>query len=103
MKWKFSDGFIAGDFAVSLTKSDSYELAADEKKPFISLVASAASKTFTLGLDDGDVAFVANIGGTNAFTVKNVAGDTGTSVATGKVAIVIASTTADASKVYVLN
>ena len=47
--------------------------------------------------------FVANIGGTNAVTVKAISGDTGTSVAAGKVAIVIASSTANASKIYVLN
>ena len=47
--------------------------------------------------------FVANIGGTNAVTVKAISGDTGTSVGAGKVAIVIASTTANASKIYVLN
>lgn len=55
------------------------------------------------GLKDGQTALVTNIGGTNAVTVKNVSGDTGTSVAAGKCAIVIASTTADGSKVYVLN
>ena len=46
---------------------------------------------------------VANIGGTNAVTVKAITGDTGTSVAAGKVALVIGSATANASKIYVLN
>ena len=61
------------------------------------MTASAASKTLTLGLDDGDMMLLVNEGGTNAFTVKNVEGDTGTSIAKGVVALVIASTTADAT------
>ena len=64
---------------------------------------SAASKALTLGLDDGQIMFVANTGGTNAVTVKAISGDTGTSVGAGKVAIVVASKTANASKIYVLN
>lgn len=64
---------------------------------------SAASKALTLGLEDGQIMFVANIGGTNAVTVKAISGDTGTSVGAGKVAIVVASKTANASKIYVLN
>lgn len=64
---------------------------------------SAASKALTLGLEDGQIMFVANIGGTNAVTVKAISGDSGTSVAAGKVAIVVASKTANASKIYVLN
>ena len=89
--------------ATAITKDDSYELADSEKTSFIALTASAASKTFTLGLIEGECAFVANVGGTNALTLKNVSGDSGTSLATGKVALVIASATANASKVYVLN
>ena len=64
---------------------------------------SAASKALTLGLEDGQIMFVANIGGTNAVTVKAISGDTGSSVGAGKVAIVVASKTANASKIYVLN
>ena len=103
MKWQFSDGWNLDDFSRSLALSDSYELTADEKAPFVAFSCSAASKALTLGLADGDVMFVANIGGTNAVTVKAISGDTGTSVAAGKVAIVIGSTTANASKIYVLN
>lgn len=89
--------------AAVITTADSIALSAAQKKPVICITASAASKTITLGLDEGETAIVANVGGVNAFTVKNVEGDTGTSIATGKVALVIGSATADASKVYVLN
>ena len=67
------------------------------------LTASAASKKYVLGLPDGTAAIVANVGSTNAFTLKNVPGDSGTSVATGKVYLVIASETANASKFILLN
>ena len=40
--------------------------------------------------------------GSNAFTVKNVDGDTGTSVTAGQVVLVVASTTANASVVVAL-
>ena len=89
--------------SVTLSKSADYSLAADEKKPYIGVTLSAASKTVTLGLDNGQVAIVVNEGGTNAFTVKNVSGDSGTSLAAGKLAIIKASKTANGSKVYVLN
>ena len=103
MKFKFTDGFVNGDFSKVLTLSDSYKLAENEKKSFIAFSCSAASKVLTLDLADGDQAIVSNIGDTNAVTVKNVAGDTGTSLAAGKVALVVASTTADGSKVVALN
>ena len=103
MKWQFSDGWNLDDFSRSIAMSADTELAADEKAPFVAFSCSAASKALTLGLADGDVMFVANIGGANAVTVKAIKGDSGTSVAAGKVAIVIGSTTANASKIYVLN
>ena len=74
----------------------------NHKRPFLGVTASAASKTLTLGLDDGDMMILVNEGGTNAFTVKNVEGDTGTSIAKGVVALVIASKTADATVVKTL-
>ena len=89
--------------ATSITKDDSYALEDSEKTAFIALTASAASKTITLGLEEGECSFVANVGATNALTLKNVSGESGTSLATGKVALVIASKTANASKIYVLN
>lgn len=103
MQWKQTAGWSLNDMQANLSISDSYELKEEERRPFINFVCSAASKTLTLGLSDGETAIVTNIGGTNAVTVKNISGDTGTSVAAGKCAIVIGSTTADASKVYVLN
>lgn len=103
MQFKYTDGFELADFAAPVSTAVDYTLKAEEKRPFIAIVATAASKTVTLDLADGDVAIVSNVGASNAFTLKNVAGDTGTSVAAGKVAFVFASTTADASKVYILN
>ena len=88
---------------VSLTKSANYELAAEEKVAYIGITLSAASKTVTLGLPDNAVALVVNEGGSNAFTLKNVSGDTGTSVAAGKAYLVRASQTANGSKVTLLN
>ena len=104
MKWKNTDGWNLSDMAAVLTLSDSYELKDDEKRPFISFSCSAASKVLTMGLGAGQTCIVTNVGGTNAVTVKNIAGDTGTSVAAGKVALVIGgSSTADTVVVKVLN
>ena len=103
MKWQFSDGWQLDDFSRALSISDDYALDADEKAPFLSFACSAASKSIVLGLGVGDVMFVANIGGTNAVTIKAIDGDTGTSVAAGKVAICIGAAAANASKIYVLN
>lgn len=103
LKWKNSAGWDLADFAVNLTISANAELTEEQKRPYINVTASAASKTLTLGLKDGQTAIVTNTGGTNAFTLKNVSGDTGTSVAAGKVAIIVASTTANGSVVAVLN
>ena len=102
-KWRFADGWDLSDLSTNLTISDSAELTEEQKLPFVNVTASAASKTVTLGLKDGQTVLVTNTGGTNAFTLKNVSGDTGTSVAAGKCAIVVASTTADGSVVAVLN
>lgn len=103
MKWHFSDGWNLDDFSTDLSIEDSVELTAEQKTPFLSFTCSAASKAITLGVAPGDFMLVANIGGTNAVTVKAISGDTGTSVAAGKVALVIGSGTANASKIYVLN
>ena len=103
MKWHFSDGWNLDDFSTDLSIEDSAELTADQRTPFLSFACSAASKSIVLGLDPGDFMVVANIGGTNAVTVKAISGDTGTSVAAGKVALCIGSGTAIASKIYVLN
>lgn len=89
--------------AVALSKAADYTLKDDEKVPYIGITMTAASKTVTLGLPDSTVAIVVNEGGTNAFTLKNVSGDSGTSLAAGKLAIIKASKTANGSKVYILN
>lgn len=89
--------------ATVISKADSYALADAEKTAYIGATMTAASKTLTLGLPDNAVCFVVNEGGTNAFTLKNVSGDSGTSIAAGKAALVRASKTANGTKVYVLN
>lgn len=103
MKWNYTDGWGLDDLSAHVESAVDYTLGADEKKPFVSCVFSAASKSLTLGLAPGDHMIVSNIGGTNAVTVKAITGDTGTSVAAGKVALAIGSGTANASKIYVLN
>lgn len=95
-------GAILGSVAIS--KAADYSLTTAEKANLTYLLtATAASKTFTLGLAAGQVALVHNAGGTNTFTVKNVSGDTGTSLAAGKTLLFIASTTTDASTAIALN
>lgn len=102
MQMKFSGGWTLDDLNDHVTIAKDTELAEANKRPFLGVTASAASKTLTLGLDDGDMMILVNEGGTNAFTVKNVEGDTGTSIAKGAVALVIASTTANATAVKIL-
>lgn len=90
--------------SVAISKAVDYALTDAEKANLTFLLtATAASKTFTLGLTTGQVAFVHNAGGTNAFTVKNISGDTGTSLAAGKTLLFVAGTTADTNTVVALN
>ena len=97
-------GGIAGTLSgVTLTKSGNYTLAESEKVFYIGITLSAASKTVTLDLPTGAVCVVVNEGGTNAFTLKNVSGDSGTSIAAGKAYLVRASQTANSSKLTLLN
>ncbi len=94
-------GAVTG--SVVIEKADDYALAAaDKANLFISIKATAASKVFTLGLAAGQIALVYNHG-TNTFTVKNVADDTGTALETTKLALVVGSATANASTVIALN
>lgn len=89
---------------VTLSKADTYALvAAENDKQFYAVTLSAGSKIVTLGNTAGTFCIVHNAGDTNAFTLKNVAGDTGTSVAAGKTLFVIPSATANASIVIALN
>lgn len=103
MNWKYTNGFDPAEFATDLSISDDYELAEQEKDLFLSFACSAASKSIVLGLKEGQFMIVANIGGSNAVTVKAIKGDSGTSVAAGKVALVIGNAAANGSKIYVLN
>jgi len=98
-------GQVNGELVSKATVSTAvdYALTAAEKKSVIGITASAASKAVTLGLKEGQIAFVINEGGTNAFTAKNLAADSGTSIAAGKVALVVASETANTTGIYVLN
>lgn len=89
--------------AVSLSKAADYTLTEAEKTLYIGVTLTAASKTVTLGLPEGAVCLLVNEGGTNAFTVKNVSGDSGTSVAAGKAYLVRASRTENGSKLTLLN
>ncbi len=103
MEWKYSNGFSPSEFATDISIDDDYTLKDSEKDLFVSFTCSAASKSIVLGVAPGQFMLVANIGGSNAVTVKAITGDSGTSVAAGKVALVIGSGTANASKIYVLN
>ncbi|NLW92377.1 MAG: hypothetical protein GXY34_12360 [Syntrophomonadaceae bacterium] len=87
----------------TIEKAVDYALVAAEKaKLVISAKMTAGGKTLTLGLAAGQIAFVYNHG-TETYTVKNVAGDTGTSLATTKLLLVVGSATNDASTVIALN
>ena len=94
---------IKGMMGVSIvSKGANYTLQENEKAAVIALAATASSKTFTLDLPDYTVAIVVNVG-VNAFTLKNVSGDSGTSIAGGKVYLIFASRTANDSALYLLN
>ena len=103
MNWKYSNGFNPTEFVTALSISDDYSLTEEERDLFLSFTCSAASKKITLGIEPNQFMIVANVGGTNAVTVAAIKNDTGTSVGAGKVALVIGSATANASKIYVLN
>lgn len=99
----YSDGVVLKDFVTNITIADDAALTVAQKKPYVNVVASAASKSLVLGLKEGETMIVTNVGGTNALTVKAITGDTGTSVAAGKTALCVGSETANASKILVLN
>lgn len=96
----FVQGMLTGN---RFTSAVDTTLAQEKRYFYVGLEMSAASKTLTLDLPDGYVCLVCNEGDTNAFTLKNVSGDTGTSLGTGKVALVVANRTADKTIVKVLN
>ena len=94
-------GIIGG---AAIVAADDYALSAAAKaKLALAITLTAGSKTVTLGLAANQIMFVLNASGTNAFTLKNIAADTGTSLAVGKIVLVIGSATKDASTVIALN
>lgn len=101
MQMKFSGGWTLDDLNDHISAAVDTKLTDEHKRPFLGVKLTAASKKVTLDLEDGDMMILVNEG-SNAFTVKNVDGDTGTSVAAGAVVLVVASTTADASTVVAL-
>ena len=104
MQWKYTNGFSPDEFVTTIEMEDDTVLTDEQKDLFIAFSCSAASKVLTLGLDAGQHAIITNTGGSNAVTVKNIAGDTGVSVAAGKVALAIGGTsTADTCVIKVLN
>lgn len=99
-------GKLVGGLAgiVALTKADDYVLTGAEKDQQLYLITlSEASKTVTLGNSAGTWCIVHNAGDTNAFTLKNVSGDTGHSLAAGKTVLVIPDATANTTVFIALN
>ena len=94
-------GAILGSLAIS--KTNDYALTAAEKANLVFLLTNSGSgKAFMLGLAAGQIALVYNVG-SETFTLKNFAGDTGTSAATTKAFLMVGSATANASTVIALN
>jgi hypothetical protein len=86
---------IKGLLGASVISTGANMTLAEKDRAFILVIkATAASKTVTLDLPDDACCIVLN-GGSNTFTLKNVSGDTGTSVASGGVYLVKASQTAN--------
>ena len=109
---KFTGNFVGdvtGSLIVTLSaiaeisKPDSYAIvAADKVTPIIVSKMTVGSKDLTLGLAANKAVIVYN-SGSESYTVKNVAADTGTVLATTKALLVVGSATKDASIVVALN
>ena len=98
-------GSLIGTLSASaeISKADSYALvAADKVTPIIVAKMTVGSKVLTLGLAANKAVIVYN-SGSESYTVKNVATDTGTVLATTKAILVVGSATKDASIVVALN
>lgn len=98
-------GSLIGTLSASaeISKADSYALvAADKVTPIIVAKMTVGSKVLTLGLAANKAVIVYN-SGSESYTVKNVAADTGTVLATTKAILVVGSATKDASIVVALN
>lgn len=93
-----TNGYSQDIYGSKLTLAGDHTLTDQEKCLVVSINMTAASKTVILGVADGDAMTVINIG-SNAFTVKNIAGDTGVSLdADGMVTVIGGGDTADAAK-----
>lgn len=93
-----TNGYSQDIYGSKLTLAGDHTLTDQEKCLVVSINMTAASKTVILGVADGDAMTVINIG-SNTFTVKNIAGDTGTSLeANGMVTVIGGGDTADAAK-----
>lgn len=79
--------------ASEITLSDNMTLQEQDRAFVLFVNATASSKTLTLDLPDDACCIVKGDG--NAFTLKNVSGDTGTSVESGYIYLVKASQTAN--------
>ena len=108
MKYTKYNGGVAADcfsgpqVATVLSKAADYTLSDAEKRFVVEATFTAASKALVADLEEGQSIIVVNAGGTNAFTLKNLSGDTGTSVGVGKAALLRASRTANASVITIL-
>lgn len=87
--------------ASQITLSGNMTLPEKDRAFVLFVQATASSKTLTLDLPDDACCIVFN-GASNSFTLKNVSGDSGTSVASGGVYLVKASQTANSSNVIAL-
>lgn len=83
--------------ASTITLSDNMTLQEQDRAFVLVVNATASSKTLTLDLPDDACCIVR--GGSNAFTLKNVSGDTGTSVDVGGFYLVKASQTANGTMI----
>lgn len=102
MVWRFSNGYSTSEFSTPLNLDKDVVLGEEERDLFLIVDATSASKTVTLGLADGQPMFVLNVGSTNAFGIKNIGEDNATSIATGAVAFIIGSSTANGTNVITL-
>lgn len=98
-----SGGRVVGVTAIA--KAADYALTAAERScELVKCEMTAASKVLTLGMAENQLVLVKNVGATNAFTVKNISGDTGTSLAAGKSVLLIAGgATANTNTVIALD
>ena len=102
-KVEVNGGSVQGmQTGTNMSAGNNTTLEKDKRFFYVGMEMTASGKTFTLDLPAGYVCIVANEGSID-FTVKNVSGDTGTSLAAGKVALVVASRTANKTIVTVLN